>query len=88
MPTSMYKLREDSKDGKYYIPTIILHVYFSNDVASLQKSDVTESESDDCQLQSSSSQDCIEACLLLTLSLVVNLMLVFHQTFSIIHHDS
>ena len=45
-------LREDSKDGKYinnYIPTIILHVYFSNDVASLQKSDVTESESDDCQ---------------------------------------
>ena len=32
-----------------YIPTIILHVYFSNDVASLQKSDVTESESDDCQ---------------------------------------
>ena len=38
--------------GKYinnYISTIILHVYFSNDVASLQKSDVTESESDDCQ---------------------------------------
>ena len=34
-----------------YIPTIILHVYFCNDVASLRKSDVTESESesDDCQ---------------------------------------
>ena len=44
-------LRELSKDGKYinnYIPTIVLHVYFSNDVASLQKSDVTESE--DCRL--------------------------------------
>ena len=55
-----------------YIPTIILHVYFSNDVVSLQKSDVTESESDDCQ--SSSGQDCIEVRLLITLSLVVNLM--------------
>ena len=37
--------------NEYLIPTIILHVHFSN-VASLQESDVTvtESESDDCQL--------------------------------------
>ena len=79
------------KDGKYinnYIPTIILHVYFSNDITSLQKTDVTESEPDDCQLQSSGSQDCCEVWLLLTLSLGVNLMLVFYQTFSIINHDS
>ena len=57
MPTSMYKLREDTRDYKYYTPTIILHVHFSNDVATLQMSDVTESKSDDCLLQSSSSQD-------------------------------
>ena len=48
--TTALLLREDSKDGKYiinnYIPTIILQVYFSNDVARLQRSDV--SESDDC----------------------------------------
>ena len=78
------------EDGKYinnYIPTIILHVDFSNDTASLQKTDVTESEPDDCQLQSSGSQDCCEVWLLLTLSPVVNLMLV-HQMFSIINHDS
>ena len=31
-----------------YIPTILLHVNFSNDVATLQKSE-SESESDDCQ---------------------------------------
>ena len=52
-------LREDSKDDKQitnYVPTIILHVYFSNDVASLQKSDVTESESDDCQQQCGQDQ--------------------------------
>ena len=42
-------LQKTVKDGKYinnYIPTIVLHVYFSNDVARLQRSDV--SESDDC----------------------------------------
>ena len=58
----------------------MMHVYFSND-ASLQKSDVSESDS-------SSGQDCSEVWLLLTLSLVVNLMLVIHQTFSIINHHS
>ena len=47
--TTALLLQEDSNDGKYinnYIPTIILQVYFSNDVARLQRSDV--SESDDC----------------------------------------
>ena len=41
--------QQHCKDSKYinnYIPTIVLHVYFSNDVARLQRSDV--SESDDC----------------------------------------
>ena len=54
-------------------------MYFSNDVSSLQTSDVVESESDDCQYQYS-GQDCSEVWLLLTLSLVVNLIPVFHQT--------
>ena len=36
--------REDSKDGKYVNNYILLQVYFSNDVTSLQKSYMSESD--------------------------------------------
>ena len=42
-------LRANSKDGLVDNTLYTYnYVYFSNDVASLQNSDVTESESDDC----------------------------------------